>query len=113
MEMQDYFDLANENFYIGEDKLNNGEVKESREFFQTAIDNYILGINYDDITVHNIWLKRDAYNKMSQAYWRLGKLELAIYANNKVLELDPFSEYGLNNKEFFESVKNNTINGGK
>lgn len=90
LEMQEYFDIANENFYDNK--------------FQDAIDNYILGINHGPVTVYNVSLIRDAYNKMSQAYYKLGKIELAVYANNKVLELDPYSEYGLNNEKFFKEI---------
>lgn len=96
MGMQDYFNVANDHFYKDE--------------FQLAIDNYILGINYEPIVVNNIWLIRDAYNKMSQSYYALGKLELAIYANNKVLELDPTSEFGVHNKKLFEDILNGVYN---
>ena len=89
LEMQEYFNIANDNFYKDE--------------FQIAIDNYILGINHGPIVIQNIWLIRDAYNKMSQAYFSLGKLELAIYANDKVLEIDPCSEYGINNRTYFNN----------
>ena len=92
MGMQDYFNKANDHFYKGE--------------YQEAVDNYILGINFGEITVHNIWLKRDAYNKMSQAYYNMGKLELAIYANDMVLKLDPESEYGIYNKKLFDAMMN-------
>ena len=88
--MQDYFNIANDYFYKNE--------------FQLAIDNYILGINHGPIVVNNIWLIRDAYNKMSQSYYNLGKLELAIYANNKVLELDPTSEFGIHNEQLFRDI---------
>jgi tetratricopeptide (TPR) repeat protein len=92
-EMQEYFNIANDHFYKNE--------------FQEAVDNYILGINRDATNAHNIWLHRDAYNKMSQAYYNLGKLELAIYANDKVLELDPSSEYGIHNRELFNTLIGN------
>lgn len=88
--MQDYFDKANEAFYAGD--------------FDTAIHNYKLGIFEEGITVYNITLIRDAYNKMSQAYYNIGQVKLAYIYNEKVLELDPKSEYGLHNKKFFESV---------
>lgn len=93
LEMQDYFNIANDYFYKDE--------------FQLAVDNYILGIYAaEPFHVGNIWLVRDAYNKMSQAYYYLGKLDLAIYANNKVLEYDPNSEYGKSNGELFDRLYN-------
>lgn len=93
LEMQDYFNIANDYFYKDE--------------FQLAVDNYILGIYAaEPFHVGNLWLVRDAYNKMSQAYYYLGKLDLAIYANNKLLEYDPNSEYGINNKQLFDRLYN-------
>lgn len=67
------------------------------------------GPGFDSFLYDRNYTKIEPYIQISICYYNLGMLQKAIDYNNKLLEVDPKNGSGLNNRDFFNQLKNSKV----